>query len=69
MSVLYIALPIAIALGALAMIACVVSIRTGQFDDLETPPLRILLEDKSQETKHIESDETNEIMGRHRGPT
>lgn len=46
MSVLYIALPIAIALGGLAMLACVASIRSGQFDDLESPPMRMLSEDR-----------------------
>jgi cbb3-type cytochrome oxidase maturation protein len=45
MSVLYIALPIAIALGAGAMWACVRCIRTGQFDDLESPAIRMLIDD------------------------
>lgn len=49
MSVLYIALPIAIALGGLAMLACVASIRSGQFDDLESPPMRMLSEDRELE--------------------
>lgn len=46
MSVLYIALPVAIGLGGLAMLACVASIRSGQFDDLESPPMRMLSEDR-----------------------
>lgn len=45
MSVIYVALPVAIALGTAALIACVRCIRAGQFDDLESPPLRILIED------------------------
>lgn len=45
MSVLYVALPIAILMGASAAAACVWSIRRGQFDDLETPPLRILIDE------------------------
>lgn len=46
MSVLYIALPVALLLGATALVACVWSIRRGQFDDLETPPVRILMDDR-----------------------
>ncbi len=45
MSVLYVALPIAIALGAAALVACVVCIRGGQYDDLETPAVRVLIDD------------------------
>jgi cbb3-type cytochrome oxidase maturation protein len=45
MSVIYIALPIAICLGGAAMIACVLSIRSGQYDDLDTPSLRMLIDD------------------------
>jgi cbb3-type cytochrome oxidase maturation protein len=38
-------LPLALGLGALFLVACVVSIRSGQFDDLDTPPVRALLDD------------------------
>ena len=47
MSVLFIALPIALVLGLSAMIACVVCLRNGQFDDLESPAVRILIDDQS----------------------
>lgn len=46
MSVLYVALPVAIAMGATALWACVRCIRGGQFDDLETPSVRMLIDDK-----------------------
>ncbi len=46
MSVIYIALPIALALGAAGMIACIMCIRSGQYDDMDTPALRILIEDR-----------------------
>ncbi|KAA5545205.1 cbb3-type cytochrome oxidase assembly protein CcoS [Roseiconus nitratireducens] len=46
MNVLYIALPIAIAMGATALFACIRCIRSGQFDDLETPAVRMLLDDE-----------------------
>jgi cbb3-type cytochrome oxidase maturation protein len=45
-SVLFIALPLALLLGASALIACVVCIRSGQYEDLETPAVRILIEEK-----------------------
>jgi cbb3-type cytochrome oxidase maturation protein len=48
MSVMYVALPIAIALGATALWACVRAIRNGQFDDLESPPMRMLIDDQPQ---------------------
>ncbi len=46
MSVLFVALPVAILLGGAALIACVRCIRGGQYDDLETPAVRILVDDK-----------------------
>jgi cbb3-type cytochrome oxidase maturation protein len=45
MSVLYVALPVAIALGGAALIACIRCIRSGQYDDLETPAVRMLIDD------------------------
>ena len=56
MSVLYIALPIALLLGFSGLIACVLCLRNGQFDDLETPAIRILIDeqpiDKKQATEN-----------------
>lgn len=51
MSVMYIALPLAIALGATAVWACVRSIRSGQFDDLDSPPMRMLIDDQPKNSK------------------
>lgn len=45
MSVLYIAMPIAFVLAGLALWAFVRCARTGQYDDLDTPPLRMLADD------------------------
>lgn len=47
MSVLFVALPIAILLGAAGMIACVLCIHRGQYDDLETPAVRMLIDDRA----------------------
>ncbi len=46
MSVLFVTLPIALLLGAIGLLACIRCIKTGQYDDLETPALRILQEDQ-----------------------
>lgn len=48
MSVLYILVPLALAIVAVAVVAYVWSARSGQFDDLETPALRPLIDDESR---------------------
>lgn len=45
MSVLYIALPAALFLGGAAVMAFVWVVRSGQLDDLETPPFRAVFDD------------------------
>lgn len=60
MSVLVLALPLALALGGLALWACVTCIRTGQFDDLDTPPLRILTDDLPQPPQSGQADSQNQ---------
>jgi cbb3-type cytochrome oxidase maturation protein len=45
MSVLFVVLPLAILFSGLAVTAFLWSTRSGQLDDLETPPLRILGDD------------------------
>lgn len=52
MSVLYIALPIALLLGGGGMIACILCIRGGQYDDLDTPAVRMLIDEP--EKKRVE---------------
>jgi len=45
MSVLFVAVPIAVLLASSGVVAFVWATRRGQLDDLETPPLRMLLDD------------------------
>jgi cbb3-type cytochrome oxidase maturation protein len=45
MSVLFVAVPIAVLLAGSGLIAFLWAARHGQLDDLETPPLRMLLDD------------------------
>jgi cbb3-type cytochrome oxidase maturation protein len=47
MSVIYVVLPIAMVIVAMAIGAFVWSARTGQLDDLETPAERMLHDDHS----------------------
>ena len=58
MSVLYIALPAAILLGGIGLLACLYCIRSGQYDDLDSPALRILIEEKS-DSDHEDSASKN----------
>jgi cbb3-type cytochrome oxidase maturation protein len=45
MSVLFIALPVALIIATLAVILFVIQVRSGQYDDLDTPPRRMLFDD------------------------
>lgn len=45
MSVIFIALPIALLLAALAVAGFVTTVTEGQYDDLETPQQRMLCDD------------------------
>jgi len=45
MNLLYLILPLALAIGAGFVAAFVWATRKGQFDDMETPAMRVLFED------------------------
>ena len=45
MEVIFIVLPLALVLAAVACGAFYWAVNRGQYDDLDTPPLRILFED------------------------
>lgn len=49
MNVLIILMPIALLLGVCFTLAFVYAVRSGQFDDMETPAHRVLLDDSSPE--------------------
>ncbi|MHC4377579.1 MAG: cbb3-type cytochrome oxidase assembly protein CcoS [Planctomycetota bacterium] len=48
MSVIFLVLPLALVLGAGFLIAFLWATRQGQFDDLETPAIRLALEDDAR---------------------
>lgn len=51
MSVLYIMLPLAFVLAGLAVWGFIRSARQGQYDDLDTPALRMLEDDDGVQTR------------------
>lgn len=52
MSVIYLVLPLALFIVLAAVIAFVWAARHGQFDDLETPALRMLHDDDDPPSRH-----------------
>lgn len=46
MSVLYILIPAALLLGLAFLFAFIWSLRRGQYDDMDTPPVRMLFDDE-----------------------
>lgn len=46
MQVIYIVFPLALLIALVAVIAYVWAVRSGQFDDMETPALRVLHDDE-----------------------
>lgn len=46
MNVLYLLLPIALVLATAAVLTFVWAVRRGQFDDLDTPAIRVLFDDE-----------------------
>ncbi len=51
MSMVYIMVPAAFLLAAAAIVAFIRAVRSGQFDDLDTPSVRMLLDDDPPEKK------------------
>ena len=48
MQVIYIVLPLAIGLAGVALAAFLWAVRRGQYDDLDTPPCRMLFDDDAR---------------------
>lgn len=46
MEVMWIVLPMALAISAIAVLVFIWAVRSGQFDDLVTPSLRVLVDDE-----------------------
>ncbi len=57
MSALYIVLPLALLIAASAVGVFIWAVRSGQLDDLETPPRRVLLDDEPVKDNRAEPTE------------
>jgi len=57
MNVLYVLVPLALVLAAVGVAAFVWSVRSGQFEDVETPGLRVLFDEETSATPPAESTE------------
>ena len=64
MSVLYVVIPIALVLAGVAVAAFIWAVRGGQFDDLDTPAWRMVVDDDhdsaSQPDPGPRNDQTND---------
>jgi cbb3-type cytochrome oxidase maturation protein len=52
MEALYIMIPITLLLSGIALAACIWAVTNGQFDDLETPQMRILNNENGNEEEN-----------------
>lgn len=57
MNVLYVLVPLALILAAVGVVAFVWSVRSGQFEDVETPGLRVLFEEEASASDSSDSQE------------
>lgn len=60
MSVLYIVVPLALLIAAGAVLAFIWATRTGQFDDLSTPGVRVLFDDEAPARPRDQVNRDNE---------
>ncbi|MEZ5464496.1 MAG: cbb3-type cytochrome oxidase assembly protein CcoS [Lysobacteraceae bacterium] len=51
MSILLVLVPISLVLLGLAILAFIWAVRSGQFDDLDTPSIDLLADDRDPETR------------------
>ncbi len=68
MSVFYILIPVSVALAAGFVVACLFAIRRGQFDDLDSPPWRILFDDRETAKKQPSSNHPENASGEGQHP-
>ena len=58
MDIIYILLPATLVLAVIAVAGYIWAVKRGQFDDLDTPALRILVEDEvssaTEQSSHVE---------------
>lgn len=67
MSIIYIVLPLALLIAAAAVGAFIWAARSGQFDDLDTPGLRVLFDDDEESSKVEAARPREDASPRHPG--
>lgn len=61
MDILFLTLPLALLLAVIFIIIFIISVKVGQYDDLETPAYKILLEEENKvDNNMLIKDESNE---------
>lgn len=60
MEVVFILLPLAVAVAGVMLALFVWAVKSGQFDDLHTPALRILVDDEPVSKKKVEAAHSKE---------
>lgn len=63
MNVLYVLVPLALALALGGVAAFRWAVRDGQFDDVETPALRVLLDDETLPAPTVDGHEASDRTG------
>lgn len=61
MSIIFILIPLGLVLLVAAVVAFFWAVRSGQFDDLETPAWRILLDDDRRPPPQAETDKSDDL--------
>ena len=61
MSIIFILIPLGLVLLLAAVVAFFWAVRSGQFDDLETPAWRILLDDDRRPPPKAETDKSDDL--------
>lgn len=60
MSMLYVLIPLAVVLLAIAVVALIWAIKNGQFDDLETHGWSVVLDDDQKPPLSVEDESSDE---------
>lgn len=57
MNIIFYIIPLAVALGAFFIILFIWATKSGQYDDMDTPAYKILIEDQTSNNKNIKGKE------------
>ncbi|HBS25872.1 MAG TPA: cbb3-type cytochrome oxidase assembly protein CcoS [Gammaproteobacteria bacterium] len=59
MDILYLLVPLAVVLAGIAIVAFILSVKSGQYDDLEGPGHRILMDDDDPMIPDYQAEKKN----------